>query len=100
VGNIEHPETPVFVGFDEIPGLSTDEAALFQVTFSDRAASLVDGVDRWRTSQTRIGSKGRLKEKSGIKVGLGVYLMTQQPDSGATSFGPPNHSKSTQRTKR
>jgi len=100
VGNIEHPETPVFVGFDEIPGLSTDEAALFQVTFSDRAASLVDGVDRWRTSQTRIGSKGRLKEKSGIKVGLGVYLMTQQPDSGAASFGPPNHSKSTQRTKR
>jgi hypothetical protein len=78
VGNIERPETPIFVGFNEIPGLSADEAALFQVTFSDRAASLVDGVDRWRTSQARIRSKARSKDKSGVRVGLGVFLVGQQ----------------------
>ncbi len=79
VGNIEQPETPVFVGFDEIPGLSADEAALFQVTFSDRAATLVDGVERWRTSQARIRSSKKNKEKSDSRVGLGVFLVAQKP---------------------
>lgn len=83
VGNIERPETPIFVGFNEIYGLSADEAALFQVTFSDRAASLVDGVGRWRTGQARIRSKGRSKDKSGVRVGLGVFLVGQQPQLGA-----------------
>ena len=83
VGNIERPEAPVFVGFQtRFPGLSPDEAALFQVTFSDRAASLVDGVDRWRTSQAHIRSKGTSKDMVGVKVGLGVFLVSQQPESG------------------
>jgi hypothetical protein len=90
VGNIEHPETPIFVGFNEIPDLSADEAALFQVTFSDRAASLVDGVDRWRTSQARIRSKGKLHDKSGVRVGLGVFLVGQQPQTGAQTGKVPN----------
>jgi hypothetical protein len=63
---------------------------LFQVTFSDRAASLVDGVDRWRTSQARMRSKGRSKEKSGVRVGLGVFLLGQQPQPGAQAGKPPN----------
>jgi hypothetical protein len=84
VGNIEHPEAPIFVGFNEIQNLSADEAALFQVTFSDRAASLVDGVDRWRTSQAHIRSKGKRKDKSGVRVGLGVFLVGQQAAAGST----------------
>jgi hypothetical protein len=88
VGNIERPETPIFVGFSEIPGLSSDEAALFQVTFSDRAASLVDGVDRWRTSQARIRSKKRSKDTAGVRVGLGVYLLGQ-PSPVADHSGNP-----------
>jgi Family of unknown function (DUF6502) len=78
VDNIERAETPIFVGFREIPGLSADEAALFQVTFSERAASLVDGVERWRTSQTRIRSKRKSAEVVGLRVGLGVYLVNQE----------------------
>jgi Family of unknown function (DUF6502) len=78
VDNIESPETPIFVGFGEIRGLSADEAALFQVTFSDRAASLVDGVDRWQASQTRIRSKKSGKDAAAVRVGLGVYLLGQQ----------------------
>ena len=78
VGNIERPETPIFVGFHEIPGLSADEAALFHVTFSERAASLTDGVDRWRMSQSHIRSRRKGKDGSSARVGLGVYLVGQQ----------------------
>jgi hypothetical protein len=79
VGNIEHPEKPIFVGFRDISGLSEDEAALFQVTFSERASSLVDGVGRWRTSQKHVRSGGKDKNKQGIRVGLGVFLIGEQP---------------------
>ena len=86
VGNIESPETPIFVGFNEIPGLSPDEAALFQATFSDRAASLIDGVDQWRASQARIRSKQGVKDKSGARVGLGVFLVGHQSHLGAPAI--------------
>ncbi len=79
VENIEHLETPHFVGFHEILGLSADEAALFQVTFSDRAASLVDGVERWRTSQAQIRSRLKTKDEPGVRVGLGVFLVGPPP---------------------
>jgi hypothetical protein len=85
IGNIESPETPVFVGFDEIPSVSADEAALFQVTFSDRAASLVDGVERWRVAQTRIRSNKGTKERPGSRVGVGVFLIAPQATSGVPS---------------
>ncbi len=79
VENIEQPEKPIFVGFRDITGLSTDEAALFQVTFSERASSLVDGVGRWRTSQTHVRSGAKDKNKPGIRVGLGVFLIGERP---------------------
>jgi len=77
VNNIENPRHPVFVGFSEIKNLSADEAALFQETFSERAASLVDGVNRWRKSQARIRSKVAIKSSDGTRVGMGVYLVEQ-----------------------
>jgi Family of unknown function (DUF6502) len=79
VGNIEVPEKPIFVGFRDITGLSADEAALFQVTFSERASSLVDGVGRWRTSQKQVRSGAKDKKKPGIRVGLGVFLIGEEP---------------------
>jgi Family of unknown function (DUF6502) len=78
IGNIERSDAPLFIGFREIVGLSADEAALFQVTFSDRAASLVDGVERWRTSQARIRSRFKHKNYPGGRVGLGVFLVGPQ----------------------
>lgn len=79
VKNIEDADAPIFVGFSDIKNLSTDEAALFQETFSERAASLVDGVERWRTSQSRMRPKTEKGEaEAGTRVGLGVYLVEQR----------------------
>jgi hypothetical protein len=78
VGNVECSDNPIFVGFQEIHDLSADEAALFQATFSERAATLVDGVGRWRTSQSRIRSRSALDSGGKSRVGLGVYLIGPQ----------------------
>ena len=79
VKNIEGDQNPVFIGFSDITNLSADEAALFQDTFSERAASLVDGVERWRTGQARIRARLKVKRSEGTRVGLGVYLVEQRP---------------------
>jgi hypothetical protein len=79
VNNIEGAKSPIFVGFAEIKSLADDEAALFHETFSERAASLVDGVERWRTSQSRLrAKKARSKQPDGTRVGIGVYLLEQK----------------------
>ena len=78
VSNIEGAQAPIFVGFSDIKSLSADEAALFHETFSERAASLVDGVDRWRTSQSRMRAKAKNKQSDGTRVGIGVYLLEQK----------------------
>jgi hypothetical protein len=88
VNNIEGAGSPVFVGFSEIKNLSADEAALFHETFSERAASLVDGVDRWRTSQSRLRAKMvRSKQPDGTRVGIGVYLLEQKSASPILASG-------------
>ncbi len=87
VSNIEGVENPIFVGFSEIKNLSTDEAALFQETFSERAASLVDGVTRWRTSQARMRAKTSGKQPDGTRVGLGIYLLEQKSVPAALPAG-------------
>ena len=87
VNNIEGLESPLFVGFCEIKDLSTDEAALFQATFSERAASLVDGIDRWRTSQSRMRARAGGKRTGGVRVGLGVHLVEQKPAPVALPAG-------------
>ena len=87
VNNIEGVESPIFVGFSEIKSLSADEAALFHETFSERAASLVDGVDRWRTSQSRLRAKAKSKHPDGTRVGIGVYLLEQKSVPAALPLG-------------
>jgi hypothetical protein len=87
VNNIEGVENPIFVGFSEIKSLSADEAALFHETFSERAASLVDGVDRWRTSQSRLRAKAKSKHPDGTRVGIGVYLLEQKSTPAALPAG-------------
>ncbi len=97
VKNIESLEGPIFVGFSDIKNLSVDEAALFQETFSERAASLVDGVERWRTSQARMRTKSKKRQaKEGTRVGLGVYLVEQLPSEIPAPIGkkPAAHAKS------
>ena len=85
VDNIENSDAPLFVGFEEIADLPPDEAALFQSTFSERAASLVDGVDRWRTSQARMRARLKNRVADGTRVGLGVFLINQKSAAPATT---------------
>ena len=85
VNNIEDAQSPIFVGFSEIKHLPADEAALFQETFSERAASLVDGVERWRTSQARLRAKRKDRSTEGTRVGMGVYMVAEQGPAAATA---------------
>jgi len=78
VHNIENSDEPLFVGFEDIANLPAGEAALFQATFSERAASLVDGVERWRTSQIRLRARNKDRMPGDTRVGLGVYLVSQR----------------------
>jgi hypothetical protein len=89
VDNIENSDNPVFVGFSEIRNLSSDEAALFQSTFSERAASLVDSVGRWRTSQSRIRARVKNVGPKSSRVGLGVYLIEPQQPGETPAIGKP-----------
>jgi hypothetical protein len=81
VNNIENQADPLFVGFREILNLGRDEAALFHSTFSERAATLVDSVDRWRQSQSRIRTKLTSDQPDDVRVGLGVFLVGHEIDS-------------------
>ena len=78
VNNIENQVDPLFVGFREILNLGRDEAALFHSTFSERAATLVDSVDRWRQSQSRIRTRTPGDKAGNVRVGLGVFLVGQE----------------------
>jgi hypothetical protein len=78
VNNIENQANPLFVGFREILNLGRDEAALFHSTFSERAATLVDSVDRWRQSQSRLRTKVSSNQSDNVRVGLGVFLVGQE----------------------
>jgi len=101
VDNIEDSKHPIFVGFSEIRNLSADEAALFQETFSERAASLVDGVERWRTSQTRMRAKPKKGQAAGgTRVGLGVYLVEQRPTEVPAPIGKKPNARSKPKAKR
>lgn len=80
VNNIENPSDPLFVGFREILKLGRDEAALFHSTFSQRAATLVDSVDRWQQSQSRIRTRTMGDQPENVRVGLGVFLVGNEVD--------------------
>lgn len=84
VDNIERPETPIFVGFNDIHGLSADQVTEFHTAFSGRAASLLGGVGRWQIYNSRSRPKLRRKIVSGARVGLGVFLIGQ-PSAGTAA---------------
>jgi hypothetical protein len=81
VNNIENHANPLFVGFRDILNLSRDEAALFHSTFSERAATLVDGVDRWRQSQSKIRTPMARERPANVRVGLGVFMVGHEEDA-------------------
>jgi hypothetical protein len=73
----EPGEGRLFYAFREASISPPDLARLFLTTFSDRAASLLDGADRWVASRQRQRRpRGRLTESGAdsVNVRLGVFL--------------------------
>jgi len=78
VSNIEKGDRQVYTGFQDVNGVSADVAKLFHSIFSERAATLLDGVDRWIATQKKL----RRPEPEGdrnARIGIGVYLISDPP---------------------
>jgi len=87
VQNAEQPDNPTFVGSQDLLSRSPEEAALFQTTFAERAAALLDGVGRWADIQKKLQKTKPSGAGSNERVGIGVYLMRQpgRPPAAAAS---------------
>jgi hypothetical protein len=84
---LESPDAPVFYGFNEIRVDSSDAAALFHKTFTERGESLLAGVERWSGSQARIRS-GKASEKDPkVRVGIGIYLVNDSAKASVVKAG-------------
>lgn len=77
VANESGDGRPTFVGFREASGLRTESGAVFNKTFTERAALLLDAVDRWLALQAASMPKSRGPEATGRRVGIGIYLLDQ-----------------------
>lgn len=68
----------LFSGFKDARVGSIEQAALFQRTFSTRAAALLGSVEQWMAHQHDT-ERGRQAPKPSARVGLGVYLVREDP---------------------
>jgi len=87
----ETGEGRVFYGFREAAISPPDLARLFRTTFADRAASLLDGADRWVASRQRQRPpRGHAVEAEArpVSVRLGVFLSDSQPPAGPAPLKP------------
>lgn len=83
VGNVGSADKPAYAAFQSVQALTPDEAALFQATFSERMASLLNSVSIWMRSQARIKKKAALDAGHGaMDVGIGVYLVRKTRPNG------------------
>jgi len=83
---IQARKTPLFFGFRESRVPSAGHAALFQRTFTNRAAALLAGVEEWRGRQVKRAGKRRARSSnSAMRVGLGVYLVRDDFSTDADS---------------
>jgi hypothetical protein len=79
VDNLDKPQRPTFSGFQDLGSVPANIATLFSAVFTERAASLLDGVDRWAASQKAMDKKRTSKSTQSIRrVGIGIYL-TDRP---------------------
>jgi hypothetical protein len=89
VQNAEQPDNPTFVGSQDLLSRSPEEAALFQTTFAERAAALLDGVGRWADIQKKLHKTKPSGAGSSERVGIGVYLMRQTGHRPAAAASTP-----------
>jgi len=64
-----------YFGFKDAVVPSVDQAALFQHTFAERGAILLESFDQWLKGQTRVMTKPSRSTNGSVRVGVGVYLV-------------------------
>jgi hypothetical protein len=74
-GNDQDGNSRGFFGFKDAVVPSLDQAALFQHTFAERGAILLESFEQWQKGQTRPLSRTLPSPKSKVRIGLGVYLV-------------------------
>ncbi|HWM71204.1 MAG TPA: DUF6502 family protein [Steroidobacteraceae bacterium] len=70
---------PLFFGFRDSVVDSSEQAAKFQGTFSNRASAMLQGVQQWLDSQDQTRQMKTDPAGKKLRVGIGVYLV-QSPD--------------------
>lgn len=66
--------SPTYFGYRDFDAASMDDAALFDRTFSRRAAALLDGFDQWKAGRENARSASSKKKR----IGLGIYLINSE----------------------
>jgi hypothetical protein len=64
-----------FFGFKDAIVPSADQAALFQHTFAERGAILLESFEQWLKTQTRVPRISPRAVNTNVRVGVGVYLV-------------------------
>lgn len=70
---LERPEVFAF-GFEELPVLSPEEAAVFRRTFGARAKALLDGVTEWDRARAK-SRASRVPRNDQLRIGIGYYIV-------------------------
>jgi hypothetical protein len=83
---------PPFLGYRDCAITSRDDTALFQRTFSRRAAALLESFEQWRGSRREI----RKPPDNRARVGIGVYLVNKT----VLKLAPPQNSPLRSRSRR
>jgi hypothetical protein len=77
-----------YFGFKDAVVPSVDQAALFQHTFAERGAILLESFEQWLKGQTRV-TGGRPRPTNGsVRVGVGVYLVQDNSKLDAINRKP------------
>jgi hypothetical protein len=71
----EPKDPPLFFGFKDSILTTPHQAALFQRTFSKRAATLLESIDQWIAHQNKSKQSKHVAAELKTRVGLGVYLI-------------------------
>jgi hypothetical protein len=74
-------DPPLYFGFRESRVANATQAALFQRTFSKRAASLLESVEQWRNRHVAPPRRRVSAKDMGASVGIGIYLFEREPSS-------------------
>lgn len=83
---IQPNPAPLYFGFRDSLIDTAGQAALFQRTFARRAAVLLASVEQWQARQRDgVHKVSPRRRQSATRVGLGVYLVQNDPVAGAPS---------------